>query len=602
MKDKLLVIVIFLVAFFMLLPEPANTEIYDRAFIIRNVQLYDGNQRFEKVDVSIINNKIAEISATLPAQTKVPELNGTGKTLLPGFIDAHTHAYQNALSEAINFGVTTEMDMFTMPEFANAHQTKREQQDNHLIADLFSATILATAPGGHGTQYGFDIPVLSSADQAAQFVTDRIEQGADYIKAVYNAEKAVRSHFPSISHSILEALIKSAHEHDKLLVVHVDNLISAKEAIALGADGIIHSFLDQVVDDEFVKLMIAKKAFIIPTLTVESSVMQQSTGRTLIQNDFNFRYLSKQQRQQLKAKFPDFGIPSKALKKAFNSVLILSNANVPILAGSDAPNPGTTHGLSLHAELELLTQAGLTNEQALHSATGAVGQHFAIGNRGTLSTGVLASMILINGDPFEIISHTQKIDRIWKNGVEFKRVVHDNAAASNEKLKAGLITDFNQNLNETAMGTVLAESTDQFAGGKSVVNLALIEDNYSTTSGNKYLHVSGEIKTGFIFPWSGFAYLLGKDLQNGADLSALSAITFRAKGGPQTNKISVLLFEPGSYRPVQKDVQLTREWQTYRIEFATLNDLDLGNVANISFVRTQVIGEFEFMIDDLQFK
>ncbi|NQY36204.1 MAG: hypothetical protein HRT37_14770 [Alteromonadaceae bacterium] len=53
---------------------------------------------------------------------------------------------------------------------------------------------------------------------------------------------------------------------------------------------------------------------------------------------------------------------------------------------------------------------------------------------------------------------------------------------------------------------------------------------------------------------------------------------------------------------MQKDVQLTREWQTYRIEFATLNDLDLGNVANISFVRTQVIGEFEFMIDDLQFK
>ena len=602
MRSKIVLIIIFLVGFFMLLPEPANMKTYDRSFIIRNVQLYDGNQRFEKEDVSIIKSKVAKIRANLPAQSDVPEIDGMGKTLLPGFIDAHTHAYQNALSEALNFGITTEMDMFTMPDFANAYQAKREQLDNHLVADLYSATILATAPGGHGTEYGFDIPVLSSTEQVKDFVADRIEQGADYIKAVYNSEKALRRHSPSISYAILEALISTAHQQNLLLVVHVDNLISAKEAITLGADGIIHSFLDKVVDDEFVKLMVDKQAFIIPTLTVQSSVSQQSTPEQQLENNSNFKYLSKQQRQQLKAQFPDFGIPKQAFEKALTSVSKLSNANVPILAGSDAPNPGTTHGLSLHAELYLLTQAGLTNEQALHSATGAVGKKFAIGSRGTLAPGTLASMMLIDGNPFENISDTQNIDHIWKNGIEFNRVTYDKSVTDNKKLPAGLITDFNQQLSQTAFGTLLTASTDKLAGGNSVVDLALIDDNFSTTTGNKFLHVSGETKSGFIFPWSGFAFLLDKNQQSAADLSALTAITFRAKGGPLTDKISMLVFEAGSYKPVQKGLKLSQEWQSFQIELVELNGLDLANVANISFVKAQTLDKFEFMIDDLQFK
>jgi len=635
MKSKLLVITVFvltviLIAFFMLLPEPSLkldadkktdelSQEYKGSFIIRNVQVYDGHFRHKKADVKIIDNKISVIAEKLPeqsksiGQSKLPELDAAGKTLLPGLIDSHTHAYQNALSEALNFGVTTELDMFTMPSFANPHQQQRKSLENTSAADLFSATILATAPQGHGTQYGFDIPVLHSVEQIPQFVADRIKQGADYIKAVYNSKNAKRQHFPSISAEILKALIDSAHQQDRVLVVHVDNLVSAREAITLGANGIIHSFVDQVVDKEFVELMLSRKSFIIPTLSVKASMTQQSESEQLLKSNSNEPYLSKQQHQQLTARFPGFGISSKtlqteALQNAFRSVELLSGAKVPVLSGSDAPNPGTTHGLSLHGELELLVRAGLTNEQALHSATGAVGHHFPIGSRGTLSVGSSASMILVDGNPFESISSTQKIVRIWKNGVQFERTQFGAPDMHAQKFKPGLITDFNRHLNQTNMGKGLGETTDKLAGGKSTVKIALVEHEHTANvkarneDTNQYLKVRGELKPGFMFPWSGIAYLLGETQQNGVNLSAVNSIVFKAKASAQTKQLSVLLFQTGSFRPIQKDVELSEQWQTYHLKLSELKDVDLTDISNISFVKTRTIGEFEFMLDDLYFE
>ncbi len=623
MKSKLIMIIpILLVIFFMLLPEPqgdgqrdnqtnsakkpqtqeSTSDLISSNFVLRNVRVYDGEKRLERADVLVVDNKIAQIKSgelILPNnQQSISEIDGEGKTLLPGLIDAHTHAYLDALSEALNFGVTTELDMFTMPEFANAHQTKRQQANHVDSADLFSATILATAPGGHGTEYGFDIPVLESPAQVDDFVKQRIAQGADYIKAVYNSKKASRQHFPSIDYEIISALIESAHQHDKLLVVHIDNLISAKEVIALGADGIIHSFMDELVDQELIQLMLEKQAFMIATLAVQASVTQQLSAESLMDLPHVEPFLSKQQKQQLKATFPDFGIPPQALNNALQSVKLLADAGVPILAGSDAPNPGTTHGLSLHVELELLAKAGLSNEQVLFAATGAVGKQFPIGTRGRLLEGELATMLLVDGNPFETISDTQKIDRIWKNGVQYLRTTSA-SAKPNQQFTAGVINNFDKQINTTQMGTGIGETTDQFAGGKSLVELTLVKD--PENNDNQFLKVSGEVKSGFMFPWSGFSYLLGKTQQSGADLSQIRSLRFKAKGDPKTQKISVLLFQTGSFRPIQHDFVLTDSWREFELELSKVKNLDTSDITNISIVRAQAIGQFEFYIDELRF-
>jgi imidazolonepropionase-like amidohydrolase len=623
MKTKIMVIIIALVGFFLLLPEPSQENSKpivqsiesekkspSENFIIRNVRFYDGNRQQRNVDISVVDFKVSKISVNLPAQSDVPEINGIGKTLLPGLIDSHTHAFQMALKEALNYGVTTELDMFTMPSFANQQQAQRDLQRNTQDADLFSATILATAPGGHGTEYGFDIPVLDSVEQVPGFVEQRIAQGADYIKAVFSSEKSKIKYSPSISREILKALIDTAHLKQRLLVVHVDDLVSAREAIELGADGIIHSFMDQVADDSFVELMVSKQAFLIPTLSVQASVAQLADGRRLLSSLSEPVFLTRQQRSQLTASFPNFGIPAQGFQNALDSVKRLSEANVVVLAGSDAPNPGTTHGLSLHGELELLVKAGLSNEQAIHSATGAVSKVFPVGSRGRLEPGQLATMILVDGNPFDRIEVTRNIVQIWKNGVALTRQTYNDKDNPMKQLSLGLITDFNHSSDDLVyqaeMGSGLAETTDQFAGGKSSVVLALEDrknpDSTPQTTPSRHLHISGELRAGFMFPWSGVAYMLGESMQQGVDLSNVDYLVLDAKGGSQTEQISVLLFQAGSLSPLQVDVKISSTWKSYRIDLNAVDNLDRTNLTNISIVRAQSLGNFEFMIDNLKFE
>lgn len=102
----------------------------------------------------------------------------------------------------------------------------------------------------------------------------------------------------------------------------------------------------------------------------------------------------------------------------------LHAAGLPLLAGSDAGNPGTAHGPSLHHELAMLVEAGLSPLEALRSATSVPARHFDIAERGCLTAGCRADLLLIDGNPLEDIRHTVRIDAVWKNG---KPVNHDDA-------------------------------------------------------------------------------------------------------------------------------------------------------------------------------
>ncbi len=612
MKTKILLIGSLTVALFFLLPVPeeqasennTTTDVekaqpYNGDFIISKVRLYDGFEVFEETDVLIKNNKIAKINAQLENTDELPVLEAQGKTLIPGMIDAHTHTYGDALNEALNFGVTTELDMFSMPEFTQTQQPLRDSIDNTNNADLFSSTILATTTNGHGTEYGFDIPVLNHVDEVEEFVIQRIADGADYIKAVYNSEKATRKMFPSISFEVMTELVNSAHRNNRMLVVHVDNLISAKEAINAGADGIVHSFMDSVVDDEFIQSMVENEAFVIPTLSVLAAAAQLSNSDKLLENSKFTEYLSKQQKQQINAKFPNFGIPESAFNKAKTSVSLLSKAGVTILAGTDAPNPGTTHGASIHGELMFLVEAGLNEQQALHSATGAASSHFDIGSRGTLKVGALASMVLLDGNPLLDIKQSQNILQIWKNGINLDRASSPITANTNEVIASGLISDFNAGISETKYGYGIFETTDKMAGGNSKVELSQRKHD---DSDNSYLNVKGEILKGFMYRWSGFSFIPAKDQTKAVNLSQLKHIVFDAKSNSDNQELAIFLFNKGSYQPDLQVLNLTTEWQSHVVDLSKFPVADLTEITNISFVVSQQLGEFEFMIDNIELK
>src|SRR5690606_5071778 len=121
------------------------------ATVFRDARVFDGEAVHERTDVLVENGRIARIGPRLEAPAGAVVVDAAGKTLLPGLIDAHTHTFGDGLQQAIIFGVTTHLDMFT--DHRLVRQLRDEQEAGNVAerADIFSAGTLVTAPGGHGT-------------------------------------------------------------------------------------------------------------------------------------------------------------------------------------------------------------------------------------------------------------------------------------------------------------------------------------------------------------------------------------------------------------------------------------------------------------------
>ena len=111
---------------------------------------------------------------------------------------------------------------------------------------------------------------------------------------------------------------------------------------------------------------------------------------------------------------------------------------VPIVAGTDAGCSGVVWGFSLHDELELLVKAGLTNEEALNSATRLPATWLEIDDIvGTVEPGKYADLILLDANPLENIYNTRKIAGVFVNGkwidkIEIEQALH-NLSLKNSK-------------------------------------------------------------------------------------------------------------------------------------------------------------------------
>ncbi len=241
------------------------------------MRVFDGIRAIENIPAS--SSKTAVIRRSVGAHLAKPAgatvIDGTGKTLLPGMIDSHTHTIGDAtLKQAPIFGVTTTLDMFSDPKGTTAIRKQLRERKLADFADLRSAGYLATAPGGHGTEYGLPVPTLTKPEEAQAWVDARIAEGSDYIKAVYDdaLEYGAAKPTPTLSKETLKALALAAHQRGKLIIVHVGSLQQALDAIDSGADGLAHLFIGPASDPNFGKLAASHHMFVIPTLTVLQTI------------------------------------------------------------------------------------------------------------------------------------------------------------------------------------------------------------------------------------------------------------------------------------------------------------------------------------------
>jgi len=107
------------------------------------------------------------------------------------------------------------------------------------------------------------------------------------------------------------------------------------------------------------------------------------------------------------------------------SVRSLHERGVTLLAGSDAGTLGVAHGATLHDELRLLVEAGLTPSDALAAATSNPARVFTLPDRGRIIVGALADLVLVNGDPTTDIAATRNIAGVWRGGQQATRARYD---------------------------------------------------------------------------------------------------------------------------------------------------------------------------------
>ena len=396
--------------------------------------------------------EMLESNVTLELPQGATVIDARGKWVVPGLVDGHVHFFQSG-------------NLYTRPDAADfsavvpyAQEVARNQARLEATFKIWLASGVTGVIDVGGPFWNFDVrdhanhsamaprvavagPLISmverpqldlgdppiigieTAEAARALVARELERDPDFIKVWF-------IHQPGDDLAAQEAIVKAAadaaHAAGKRLAVHATELVVAKAALRAGADYLVHSVFDQPVDDEFIALMKARSAFYCPTLFVVTGYPLALSGQ--------WRATPEEARRadpEILAAMDDLeAIPKDRLPErvaklmaaktlpappriAMENLRRLQAAGVPIVMGTDAGNIGTLHGPSIHREMQLMREAGLTPQEILRSAT-TNGWHALRGtpDRGRIEVGKPANLVILDGDPLADIANLARVHRV----------------------------------------------------------------------------------------------------------------------------------------------------------------------------------------------
>lgn len=347
--------------------------------ILRAVRVYRDGAFGEPEDVVVDGGVIGSGPADGPEAASLGYL-------VPGLIDCHVHLYgPETLSALAAHGVTTGLDMNSpAPLVAALRGTPG-------VTDIRSPLMAANSPTSAHAVRMKDIPAAAEAlvggvADVDAWVSRHVRHGADYIKVVID--------LPGFDQPTVDALVATAHAHDLKVVAHASRSDAVAMAQRAGVDVLTHTPLDRPIDEAQAAELVAAGTVIVPTLTMMRGIVENLAAK---------------------------GVPGPSYEPARASVAALHVAGMPILAGTDAnATPAApaspVFGESLHDELALLVDAGLTPAQALDAATSVAAEHFGLADRGRVAPGLRADLVLLADDPTVDIAATRTIRGVWIAG------------------------------------------------------------------------------------------------------------------------------------------------------------------------------------------
>lgn len=582
-------------------PVPAPAALEGKEILaFEKVRLFDGERVHASTNVLVVDGLIHAVGEELSIPEGAATIDGAGKTLLPGLIDAHAHVFQpEGLAQSAVYGVTTVLDMGCGNPQVGRQLREAAQAPGSQLAQLRFGGYAVTVPGGHCTQFGFSVPTVTQASELPAFVGARVDEGSDHIKIIYDDVTTLGLSMPTLDSGMLEAAIRAAHAQDRLAVVHVSSLRAAAEAIALKADGLAHVPVDGIADAPLAAQAASHGTFLIPTLSVTRSMVGLRNAE-LLDDGALTAFLPAASRPGLLSTFPqrEEGVSAR-YPFAERTTKAFADAGARVLVGTDAPNPGTTYGLTMHGELALLTEVGLTPVDALRGATSSAADAFRMDDRGRVKTGLRADLLLVEGDPTSDIRATRRIVGVWIGGTAVDRegflaASRPKPVTSVEVAPGLVVSDFESEVD--AVFGSWAVTTDQIQGGSSTSSIERVEGGAEDSSGA--LRISGEVKPGAAYPWAGATFSPGAEPLSPVNLSAVEGFSVKARGDGKT--VGVMLFTASrGDAPIVRTFVASDAWSEHTFRWADFEGSRGEDVTAIAFVGGPAPGAFVFEIDAL---
>ncbi len=413
--------------------------------------------------VLIQGDRITSVSPAAPPEG-ARVIDGRGKFLIPGLCDMHVHlagvaadpgwSKDTLLPLLVAHGITTVRDMGG--DLAALKEWRQQIEAGSLLGPrlYFCGPML---DGGEAEPPA--LRAIASPNEGRRAVRELTASGADFIKVLSRLDR--------------ESYLAIADETKKqglALVGHVPNVLSARQASEAGQRSIEHIFYSNLTFDcssretalrrqaaeararrdvsgaaaardaanasydaqkaeALWRTLLQNKTWVVPTLVAMQTIARQ---RELAQSApaelaylppaLRAKWSPNEIRKQIS---PEVGQWYAA--KYQNDLKLarsMHEAGVPLLAGSDSLDPLNFPGPSLHQELKLLTEIGLTPTEALQAATSKPAQFLGAdgeGGWGTIQPGRVADLVLLQADPRKDIANSQRIAAVVLRGQYLNR-------------------------------------------------------------------------------------------------------------------------------------------------------------------------------------
>jgi imidazolonepropionase-like amidohydrolase/ABC-type multidrug transport system permease subunit len=434
-------------------------------FLIRGARIFIGDGKvIENGSLLVRGGKIAEVyegEGPDPKSVKAETVEAAGKTILPGLIDVHVHlgapggfypdmsrydaekSMERNLAAYLYSGVTTVRSVGDgLDAVLKVRSTVNSGQ--LLGAELSTCGPLFTAAGGHGTEYFKDLPptvrsnlekqmnrIPTSGEEARQQVDGLKKQGVDCIKAVLEAGAGSRV-FNRLDTGLFDAIAQQAHADSLPFSVHTGDARDVADAVRAQANSIEHGSLREKIPDALFIQMAQQGIFYDPTLSVGEAFKEFAAGksdllkRSLVQQvgppellQGTAEALASSDTQEMRkaiAQYPlDMAVATDNLKRAYQH-------GVSLVTGSDAGNYLVIHGPTVQHELQLWVQAGIPAATALQAATANAARLLRKENQtGSIRAGYDADLLVVDGNPLEDITATERISMVVFKGERVER-------------------------------------------------------------------------------------------------------------------------------------------------------------------------------------